>query len=260
MGQTGQPIGLRRDAWKPDIVMSRNVNREQVPDREVGKFMYISPNNPLNAVKSRYSGRARERMFRLFMEKMAPTSKTLILDLGVTADEGLAESNYFERLYPFKECLVAAGLENASFLEKTYPGLRFVQISPGPLPFEDNHFDIVFCSAVLEHVGVRDTQRQFIAETLRVAKRFFFTTPNRFFPIEFHTFVPFAHWLPQPMHQSVLRALGMDFWASTDNLNLFTPGALGDLFPPSASVTIESLRLFGWPSNILAYGDKIISK
>jgi len=168
----------------------------------------------------------------------------------------LPESNFFEKLYPFKESIVAAGIDDASYLEKVYPGIRFARISPGELPFEDDQFDIVFCSAVLEHVGSREAQRQFIAETLRVAKRFFFTTPNRYFPVEFHTFLPFIHWLPQAKHQAVLRSLGMDFWASTENLNLLTHRTLRGLFPEYASVEIDNFKLFGWPSNIIAYGDK----
>lgn len=216
---------------------------------------YISPKHPLNAVRSHYANKARERMFRFFMERMKPTSATLVLDLGVTADESLPESNFFEKLYPFKEGIVAAGIDDAGYLEKVYPGLRFARITPGPLPFDDNQFDIVFCSAVLEHVGSREAQRQFIAETLRVSKCFFFTTPNRFFPIEFHTFLPLIHWLPQAKHQALLRLLGMDFWANTENLNLLTYTSLRELFPKEASVEIESFRLFGWPSNIIAYGE-----
>lgn len=216
---------------------------------------YVSPGHPLNVVRSHYANKARERMFSFFMERMKPTSTSLVLDLGVTADEALPESNFFEKLYPFKESITAAGIDDARYLEEVYPGLRFVRISPGVLPFEDNQFDIVFCSAVLEHVGSREAQRQFIAETMRVAKRFFFTTPNRYFPVEFHTFLPFVHWLPQAMHQSVLRLAGMDFWAKTENLNLLTHQTLRELFPEDAIVEIDNFRLFGWPSNIIAYGE-----
>jgi SAM-dependent methyltransferase len=216
---------------------------------------YISPEHPLNAMRSFYSNKMRERMFGFFMERMQPTSSTLILDLGVTPDEKWPESNYFEKLYPFKQNIVAAGIEDASYLEKIYSGVRFAKITPGRLPFEDNQFDIVFCSAVLEHVGDSTAQRQFVAETLRVAKRFFFTTPNRKFPVEFHTFLPFVHWLPQATHQSVLRLVGMDFWAKTENLNLLTEQTFRELFPENATVEIDSFRLFGWPSNIIAYGE-----
>ena len=35
-----------------------------------------------------------------------------------------------------------------------------------------------------------------------------FTTPNRWFPVELHTFLPVVHWLPKPAFRRVLRTLG----------------------------------------------------
>lgn len=195
-------------------------------------------------------------MFDLFMTAMQPTASSSVLDLGVTPDRSLPESNFFERLYPYPQSLTAASIEDASFLEQLYPGLRFVRIAPGPLPFADNQFDIVFCSAVIEHVGEREAQRSFVREILRVGRRFFLTTPNRQFPVEFHTLLPFLHWLPQPAHQATLRRLKLEFWAKTENLNLLTPRALASLFPSSVSPALFNYRLFGWPSNIVAYGSK----
>jgi SAM-dependent methyltransferase len=177
-----------------------------------------------------------------------------VLDLGATPDASLPESNFFERLYPHRQNVTAASVEDASALEQRFPGVRFVRIGQQGLPFPDKHFDLLFCSAVVEHVGDRRQQAAFIREALRVTRGFFFTTPNRAFPMEFHTLLPFIHWLPQATHQSILRALGKEFWARTENLNLLTPGAMRALFPPCPGLAVRSLRLFGWPSNIVAYG------
>jgi SAM-dependent methyltransferase len=217
---------------------------------------YISPGHPLNRVRSRYAYKARKRIYDLFTILMLPTPSSSILDLGVTPDRTLPESNFFEKLYPYKYKITAASIEDASFLEKDYPGLRFVKISPDALPFRDNEFDILFCSAVIEHVGEREAQKVFIKEALRVARAFYFTTPNRQFPLEFHTFLPFVHWLPQRAHQTLLRYLGLNFWAKTVNLNLLTPHMFIDLFPPCKSLHLFNFRLFGLPSNIIIYGDK----
>jgi SAM-dependent methyltransferase len=195
-------------------------------------------------------------MFDLFMNVMQPARSSRILDLGVTPDSSLPESNFFEKFYPYKNGVTAASIEDASFLEKVFPGLSFVRIQPGPLPFADDEFDILFCSAVIEHVGDRESQRNFVRESLRVSRRFFFTTPNRQFPMEFHTVLPCFHWLPQPLHQSVLRGIGLDFWARTENLNLLTPQALLDLLPPCDELHLFNYRLFGLPSNIVVYGKK----
>jgi hypothetical protein len=61
--------------------------------------------------------------------------------------------DYFEMLYPYKDKIVAAGIDDARFLEELYPGLRFVHADALDLPFEDGAFDYVHSSAVLEHVG-----------------------------------------------------------------------------------------------------------
>lgn len=219
-------------------------------------YDYYSFGHPLNGLRSYYADKARKRMFDLFNEALKPTPLTSVIDLGVTPDNSLTESNFFERLYPYKDKIVAVSIEDASFLEELYPGLQFVRIKHGPLPFADNQFDILFCSAVIEHVGDRESQRAFIKESVRVSKQFFITTPNRQFPIDFHTFLPFVHWLPKPAHQAFLRLLGLEFWAKTENLNLLSPRAFIDLFPLCSLLKIFKYRLFGLPSNIVIYGKK----
>ena len=204
---------------------------------------------------SRISFYVRLKIFSSFMEIMKPDSRALILDIGVTPDQKLPESNFFESLYPYKDRIVATSIENASFLEEEYPGMTFIQTEKDRLPFKDQSFDIVFCSAVLEHVGDSVHQSCFIRELLRVSRKFFIITPNRQFPVEFHTFLPVIHWLPQPLHQTILKKLQMDFWSHTRNLNLHTPRSLRSLFPPHTDVHLIYVLLLGFPSNLIAYGN-----
>lgn len=220
------------------------------------EYNYYSYGHPLVAVKSYFAVRARKHIFDLFMAVMNPTESTFILDLGVTPEQLLPESNHFEKIYSYKNNITAASIEDASFLEKQYPGVQFVRIQKGRLPFADNQFDILFCSAVVEHVGDYESQKNFIKEAIRVSRQFFFTTPDRHFPVEFHTFLPFLHWLPQSMHQSILRMIGRDFWAKTENLNLLTPKTFLALFPPCNYLKVFKYRLFGLSSNIIIYGKK----
>ncbi len=217
---------------------------------------YFSYGHPLTGFRSRFAMKARQRMFDLFMDVMQPTPETSILDVGVTPDTSLPESNFFERLYPWKERITAAGIEDAGFMEQEFPGLRFIQVRRGELPFADGEFDILFCSAVVEHVGDHNAQRLFIEEALRVSKRFFFTTPNRLFPVDFHTFLPLLHWLPMQLHHSILKSLGLNFWASVNNLNLLSPGKFRALFPACSLLRVHKFRLLGMSSNIAIYGQK----
>ena len=62
--------------------------------------------------------------------------------------------------------------------------------------FTTGEFDVVFSNSVIEHVGDFDDQRRMADEVRRVGRRFFVQTPNRWFPLEVHTRLPFVHWLP----------------------------------------------------------------
>ena len=85
------------------------------------------------------------------------------------------------------------------------PGIAYVQGDACALPFADGAFDVVHSNAVIEHVGGRDRQEAFVREALRVGRRVFLTTPNRWFPIEVHTRLPLVHWLPEPARGSRVR-------------------------------------------------------
>ena len=223
---------------------------------EMSTLDYFSLGHPLTRFRSHFALRARRRMFELFMQLMQPSHADRVLDLGVTPDTTLAESNLFEALYPHRTNLMAASIEDASALERHFPGLSCVRIQPGPLPFKDDEFDILFCSAVLEHVGTREQQSAFLAESLRVSKRVFMTTPNKGFPVDFHTFLPLLHWLPQRWHQLALRAVGQSFLARTENLNLVGLADLESLYPPESTWSVHRIPLMGLTSNLVLVGQR----
>ncbi len=218
---------------------------------------YFSFGHPLASLRSRYALAARKEMFSHFMEKLQPTNADTVLDLGATPDTSLEESNFFERWYPFPSCITVASIENIDGLATEFPMVKLVNLAPGKLPFFDREFDLLFCSAVIEHVGSRAQQREFLSEALRVSRRFFFSTPNRWFPIEFHTLLPFIHWLPQPAHQAILRVCGYEFLSRTENLNLLDKSALYELFEGIGKVRVEEVKLFGCASNLMAYGESV---
>ncbi len=202
----------------------------------------------------RIAGHMRRRMYEHFLRSSGVASGDTLLDVGVTSDRTYRSSNYLEAWYPEKEHIVAVGLDDAAFLERLHPGLRFVRADGLALPFADRSFDHVHASAVLEHVGDRQRQRRLIEECHRVARRtVFLTTPNRWFPVEFHTVLPLVHWLPSPVFRAILRHSGRAFLAEESNLNLLTPsevkGLCRDLGLGGARVSCVALG--GWPSNII---------
>ena len=207
------------------------------------------------SLPDRLATRMRRRMFADFMRQMAPHPSDLILDVGATSDDGYEASNYLEAWYPYKDRITALGLDDASHLEDRYPGMRYVRGDGRDLPFGDRSFDIVHASAVLEHVGRREQQLAFLGELFRVCRRgVYLTTPNRWFPVEFHSVLPLVHWLPPKAFRAVLRWLGHADLASEQNLNLLGPAQVrqlcaGLLAEPRTSV--RTLALCGWPSNIV---------
>jgi SAM-dependent methyltransferase len=138
-----------------------------------------------------------------------------------------------------------------------YLGVRFVRVAPGArLPFADGHFDITFSNAVIEHVGSRNRQRLFLEEMLRVSRRFFIATPNRWFVIEPHTGLPFLHYLPAAAFRRVLRHTRYRFWSEESNLNLLSRMDLLRLFPTEVRPILDWVGI-GWgscKSNLVAYG------
>src|SRR5437763_11179781 len=162
----------------------------------------------LRRAASRVSLRSRERKLRLFRDLVAPGPETTIVDVGVTdAPFGNGSTdNFFEALYPWPERITAVGNTALDRFRVAFPAVNAVVADGRSLPFEDRAFDLGFSNAVVEHVaGGRDGQRQFVHELCRVARRVFVTTPNRFFPLEVHTLLPFAHWLPEDARATVLR-------------------------------------------------------
>jgi hypothetical protein len=200
----------------------------------------------------------RKKIFNYFMEINAPLNSDLILDVGVTSEKTQDASNFFEKLYPFPYKITCVGTENGSYLEKEFPGLIYQQIFPNKqLPFDDNQFDFAFSNAVVEHTGSYDEQRFFIHEICRVSKNFFIVTPNRWYPVETHTGIPFLHFLPKTIFRKLLKNTKYDFWSSEKNLNLLSMDEFTGLFPENVVIKQKKIKLLGITTNLIVYGKKI---
>jgi hypothetical protein len=161
----------------------------------------------LRRVASRVSMRSRERKLQQFLDLLEPGPETTVVDVGVTnAPFGAGSTdNFFEARYPWPGQITAVGHTELDRFAAAFPEVRAVRADGRDLPFADGEFDVAFSNAVVEHVaGGRDGQRAFVHELCRVAHRVFVTTPNRRFPLEVHTLLPFVHWLPSGARDRLL--------------------------------------------------------
>jgi ubiquinone/menaquinone biosynthesis C-methylase UbiE len=188
----------------------------------------------------------RRRKLALFMETMRPGPETRVVDVGVGdtgfgTESGVASShNFFEALYPWPQRITAVSDVPLPNFAREFPMVECVTASGTELPFADDAFEVAFSNAVVEHVGGKEQQRQFVAELCRVAPRIFLSTPNRWFPIETHTLVPFVHWLPRQAADRTFAAFGRDSW---DQVQLLTKRELLGIFPRSVETRIVESRI-----------------
>jgi SAM-dependent methyltransferase len=196
---------------------------------------------------------ARDRIYADLVRTCDPSPASTILDVGVSdvVNDG---ANLLERLYPFPDRITACGLGRAADFRATFPLVEYVQIEPDlPLPFRDRQFDMATSNAVLEHVGSMRNQVRFLNELCRVGKRVFVSVPNRYFPVEHHTAIPFLHWTDGSFH-AVCAALGKSEWRQERNLILMTKRRLAELLPSSRQWTVgyTGLPLGPLSSNLFA--------
>jgi hypothetical protein len=153
---------------------------------------------------------ARRAKMHDFVRLCYPGPDSLVLDVGVLGEENYRAANFFLKEYPYPGRLTALTIEDCRDLSRNYPSVRFVTYNGREFPFADNSFAICHSNAVVEHVGDWEQQRLFVSEMIRVARRGFFTTPNRWFPVELHTKTPFLHYLPRTAFAKSCRILGLE--------------------------------------------------
>ena len=171
-----------------------------------------------------------------------------ILDAGVSGRARVPGENVFLSSFRFPcRSYVGLGIDDLSDLELLHPEKTFVTYDGKTFPFDNKVFDWVFSNAVIEHVGGPTEQTHFLNEMLRVGKNVFFTTPNRFFPVESHTNALFVHWLPgETFHKWC--AKHRPYWTK-DNLQLLGISDLRRLIEASDATSVEVFtnRMLGWP-------------
>jgi hypothetical protein len=196
---------------------------------------YATELGAFDRIKNALAFQVRRRIFERFMRECTPGPEARVADFGVSGHRDHPVHYVFESLYPYRRQVTAIGraAEEAGWFEEAFPGLRFLEADLREIPLPDGYFDYGICNAVVEHAGMRDQQRALVSEVCRVCRCVLFTTPNKRFPLELHTWLPLLHWLPDGAYRASLRRLGLDYFAEIENLNLLDVEAFLSLFPRS---------------------------
>jgi SAM-dependent methyltransferase len=212
-----------------------------------------------------YSARARSKRGRIFRDYLRPTEQDRILDLGGATGAHLAG------IVPFRRNVHVADISPDALADAEREfGFKGVLLDEtGRVPFPDSYFDIVFCSSVIEHVTVdkeavdsyqatdqfvREAfkrQREFAKEIQRIGRRYFVQTPNKYFPIESHTWLPvIVVFLPRGLQIGIITFMNK-WWPkkTIPDWNLLTKAHMRELFP-DAEIVVE--KSFGFTKSVIA--------
>jgi SAM-dependent methyltransferase len=180
---------------------------------------------------------SRQRKLNMFYRLFRPTRHTRILDVGAEAQSGTIQ---FIDSYPWKENISVINLssEHVSRIKYLYPEIDARVGDACELPWEDYYFDIVYSNAVIEHLSKFERQKKMAAEIMRVGKNWFVSTPNRWFPFEFHMRLPFVTWLPRSIQIGLGQIISYDHikkkyisGIKRSDLRLMTARELKQCFP-----------------------------
>lgn len=207
-------------------------------------YNYLMPRKTLAYTISNWN---RQRKYELFQKYFPLQKQWKILDIGVTEREYSESDNYLEKHYLYPTQITALAIEPLTNFKKLYPLVATVIYEGKIYPFPDKSYDLAWSNAVLEHVGNRDRQELFLKELVRTSKRAFITTPNRWFPFEIHTRLPFVHWLPKKIADRLFALFGKK-WATGDYMNLLSYRDIKKLLKKTGTKNFEihRNRLFGF--------------
>jgi 2-polyprenyl-3-methyl-5-hydroxy-6-metoxy-1,4-benzoquinol methylase len=203
---------------------------------------------------------SRKRKIDLFHKTFQLNEKTKILEIGSEINFNGIRGLQLIDTYQWKKNITASNIspEHINNIKKHYPEINAVVADASALPWPDKSFDIVFSNAVIEHMGDYAVQKKVAQEIMRVGKSWFITTPNRWFPYEFHMRLPFVTWAPGTLYRQIgtILSYNHDLHKYTqgiryDDLRLMTRRELKKCFPGSK---VMKQRVTFMPETILVVG------
>ena len=182
-----------------------------------------------------------------------------VLDIGTTIDKENESSNFIVKNLKNINCFKCISDQeiNSSFFEKKLKKSITQDFSEKEI--KEFASDLVISNATIEHVGNSLQQKKMVSNIVNLSKKLFIIiTPNRFHPVDFHTKIPFIHWLPKSIHRKILNIFRMPFYANEENLNLLGKKEIENLLNlENITYKIEHIRLLFFKSNFIIIGKKI---
>jgi SAM-dependent methyltransferase len=230
--------------------------------------MMCSAVDPITAVVTALSRRARAKRAALFRSLFTLDAETRILDLGSAGGAHISAVLKGTPVQPANVYVADIRPQSVERASREYGYTPVLIAEDAPMPFPDGFFDIVYCSSVIEHVTVpkhmvwelrsarlfreRALARQeaFAAEIRRVGMHFFVQTPYKHFPIETHSWLPFLAWLPRPLLIGTLRVVNPIWITKTaPDWHLLDKKQLARLF--EGALIIDE-KVFGLTKSLMA--------
>jgi len=140
----------------------------------------------------------RHEMSEIINKYISNQSIEHALDIGTTDDDGFESSNYLIKNLRNIEIYRSISDQkiNSKFFSKTLT--KSITDNFSHEEIENYSSDLVISNATIEHVGDKNSQIKMTENIIKLSKKIFvITTPNRFYPFDFHTKIPLIHWLPK---------------------------------------------------------------
>ncbi len=149
----------------------------------------------------------RRRRWQVLLEAFPHIGQMRVLDLGGLADAWLDAPQLPREIVvlnvPAWEERVVRATEQLG--EGTTVHYLFGDACDPPEEILGQHFDLVYCNSVIEHVGGHQRRVELANSIHRLADRHWVQTPYRYFPIEAHTLIPGLQFMPMHMRAAVMR-------------------------------------------------------